>query len=514
VALVLPTGRDFLEAFFGVQLAGAVPVPLYPPVRLGRMDEYVASTARMLGLVGAVALVTDRKLKLLLGKAVELARPPLGVPTVAELRDAGHQGQRLADPDALGLIQFSSGSTVEPRPVALSYRSLMAQCSALKSLLDRQGGPQIGVSWLPLYHDMGLIGCLLMAVYYPGKLVLLAPEAFLARPALWLRAISRHRGTASPAPNFAYGLCLKRIREEELDGVDLSSWTMALNGAEPVSAEVLRRFSVRFHRYGFQPRALTPVYGLSEASLAVTFAPGNRPARSLGVDAGVMALTGGIQPGARELVSVGAPVPGFELEVRDKHACALQERQVGRVWVRGPSVMTGYLGNPRATAEVLVDGWLDTGDLGFLDAGELFLCGRTRDLIIIRGANHPPQEFEECLDGIEGVRAGCAVALGYVPPGATDEQLLLLVETADEPPPRLAERITVAVLARTGIRPWTVELLAAGTLPRTSSGKLRRGLALRSYVAGTLAPPGKINLRTVTRELARSAVGFARILLP
>jgi fatty-acyl-CoA synthase len=277
VALVLPTGRDFLDAFFGVQLAGAVPVPLYPPVRLGRMDEYAAATARMLGVAGAVALITDGKVRLLLGRAIEKARPRLGVPTAAELRDAGVAQIREVDASTLGVVQFSSGSTVDPKPVALSHANLMAQCAALKALLDRRGTRQVGVSWLPLFHDMGLIGCLLTAVYYGKKLVLIPPEVFLARPALWLRAISRHRGTASPAPSFAYGLCLKRIREEELAGVDLSSWAMALNGAEPVSAEVLRRFSEKFAPYGLQPRALRPVYGLSESSLAVTFSADNEP---------------------------------------------------------------------------------------------------------------------------------------------------------------------------------------------------------------------------------------------
>ncbi|MBS1152443.1 MAG: AMP-binding protein, partial [Myxococcaceae bacterium] len=269
VAMVLPTGADFLDAFFGTLLAGAVPVPLYPPVRLGRMEEYARTTGRMLQVSGAKLVLSDRRIRLLLGNALELARPKLGCPTVCELIESGDALAREVSADALGLIQFSSGSTVDPKPVALTHRNLIAQLAALRLLLvERPGTSEKGVSWLPLYHDMGLIGCLLLAAYAPGDLVLLPPEAFLSRPAIWLRAISRHRATISPAPNFAYGLCLKRVRDEELVGVDLSHWTYALNGAEPISPEVMERFCERFGRYGFRREALMPVYGLSEAALA------------------------------------------------------------------------------------------------------------------------------------------------------------------------------------------------------------------------------------------------------
>jgi acyl-CoA synthetase (AMP-forming)/AMP-acid ligase II len=514
VALVLPTGRDFLDAFFGVQLAGAVPVPLYPPVRLGRLDEYVRGTARMLQLVQAVAVLTDRRVKLLLGQAVELARPRLGAPTVSGLRDDGLSDERGSHAEGLGLIQFSSGSTVDPKPVALSHHNLMTQCSALKTVLDERGPHQVGVSWLPLYHDMGLIGCLLLAVYYPGSLVLLPPEAFLARPAIWLRAIARHRGTISPAPNFAYGLCLKRIADEELAGVDLSCWSHALNGAEPVSPETARRFCERFAPFGFNPSAMMPVYGLSEASLALTFTSSLAPVRTLAVDPLALSTTGEVSPGARELVSVGRPVAGAELDVRLEDGTGARERQVGRIWARGPFVMEGYFGNPDATARARVDGWLDTGDLGFVEGGELFISGRAKDLVIIRGANHPPQEFEECLEQLEGVRTGCAIAVGYVPEGATDEHLLLLVETAGEPPADLATRVSAAVLERTGVKAHQVVLLSPGTLPRTSSGKLRRGLALAQWLEGSLQGPRKVNALTMTAALAKSAVGFAKTRLP
>jgi fatty-acyl-CoA synthase len=363
---------------------------------------------------------------------------------------------------------------------------------------------------LPLYHDMGLIGCLLSAVTFPGSMVLLAPEAFLARPALWFRALSRHGATVSPAPNFAYGLCLKRVRDEDLAGVDLSRWTYALNGAEPVSAGVMARFAERFGRFGFRREALMPVYGLAEASLALTFSAPGGEKRVLGVDAAELAATGRVVEGARAVVSVGRPVPGAEVEVRADDGAVLPERTAGRVWGRAPFVMEGYFGRPEATAAAVREGWLDTGDVGFVSEAELFVCGRAKDVVIIRGANHAPQEFEECLESVAGLRAGCAVAVGFAPPGVEGEQLLVLAEASDGVTPELAQRASAAIVDGTGIKPHTVTLLASGTLPRTSSGKLRRGEALRRYLAGELSAPAPVDALTMTREVAKSAVAFVR----
>ena len=481
VAIVLPTGVDFMDAFFGALLAGAVPVPLYPPVRLGRLEEFHARTARMIEVVSARVVLSDARVSKLLGVSLARARPPLGRRLVAELLDAqphapdgagpdrASAGTEQAGPGDLALIQFSSGTTVDPKPVALTHANILSNVAAIDTFVPEDlGVPQAGVSWLPLYHDMGLIGCLLMAVAHPGPLTLLPPEVFLAKPALWLRAISRKRATISVAPNFAYGLCVKRIRDEELEGVDLSSWQLALNGAEPIAPAVLRRFAERFAKFGFDERALTPVYGLSEASLAVTFTPRRRGPR-LG-----------------DAVSVGLPLPGVEVRVTDS-----------RVFVRGPSVMRGYFGNDAATAVVLRDGWLDTGDLGFIEDGELYVSGRAKELVILRGKNFAPQEFEDALDALDGVRAGCAVAVGV--PTDDGEELALLVEGDADP-----EAIRTRVLERTGIRAHRVEMLASGTLPRTSSGKLRRGEARRQLLQGELRPPDRVNAVTVVKEMARS----------
>ncbi|HVS15407.1 MAG TPA: AMP-binding protein, partial [Thermoanaerobaculia bacterium] len=281
VAIVHPTGPGFFDAFFGTLLAGAVPVPLYPPVRLGAMEEYERRTAAMIAAAAARLVMADRAVSRLLGGVSARVRPPLGEVCLEDLR-AGAGGP-LPEPDAgdLGLVQFSSGTTGGPRPVGLSHAAILHQGRLLNSHWpDRSELEQAGVSWLPLYHDMGLIGCVVPSMMRPANLTLLGPELFIARPALWLRAISRYRATVSPAPNFAYALAVERIRDEELEGVDLSTWRAALNGAEMVSGPVLRAFTERFARYGLRPEARTPVYGLAEAALAVTCSPLGRAWRS------------------------------------------------------------------------------------------------------------------------------------------------------------------------------------------------------------------------------------------
>jgi acyl-CoA synthetase (AMP-forming)/AMP-acid ligase II len=511
VAIVLRTEPSFLDAFFGAIHAGAVPVPLYPPVRLGRMEEYLAATARMLRVSGARCVVTSRSVGRILGVALAGAGPglDLGVVDAAALGE-GPEARAGREGEGLALVQFSSGSTVDPKPVALSHASLVAQVDALTAIVAPTD-EDVLVSWLPLYHDMGLIGCLLGAVGYPGPLVLIPPEFFLAHPVLWLRAITRHRGTISAGPHFAYAYAADRVRDGDLAGLSLASWRIALDGAEPVTTGALGRFAARFAGVGLDPGALMPVYGLSEAALAVTFSPRGRPPVVRRVDPARLAQ-GEVAPGAREVVSVGAPVPGVEVEVRGARGEALPARRLGRIHVRGPSLMQGYLGDAAATAEALHEGWLDTGDLGFHDDGELFVHGRSKDVVIVRGANHAPEEFEAALEGIPGLRPGCAVALGFLPPVGDGEELLVLAERARDagrPDAALEAAVRDAVLARTGVRPHAVRLLAPGTLPRTSSGKLRRGEALRRFQAGTLRPPRRVNAATLAGEVVRS--GIARI---
>jgi acyl-CoA synthetase (AMP-forming)/AMP-acid ligase II len=517
VALVFPTCASFFDAFFGTLLAGATPVPLYPPERLGRLDEYHGRTANMLGAAGARLVLADPRVRRLLGETVALARPPLGCLSPDDLERVPWEADAVR-PSDLALVQFSSGTTREPRAVALSHRAVVAQAVTLNRFWpDTAEVSHSGVSWLPLYHDMGLIGCVLPALERPGTLTLLPPETFVASPAAWLRAISTYRGTISPAPNFAYGHCLRRIADADLAGVDLSCWRVALDGAESVVPRVARDFVRRFSAWGLRAEALTPVYGLSEASLAVTFSALDRPFASRRFDRARLDPGAGPvreSPDGREIVSVGRPIPGVSLRIVDERGQAAPLGHVGLVECAGPSVMEGYLGEPAATAAALRDGWLRTGDLGFVFEGDLYLAGRAKDMLLLHGRNHAPEEVEQAAAGVDGVRPGAVVAASWLPEDADGERLVVFVEAARGLPAREFDRIArdceAKVLAATALSPDRVVVLPAGSLPRTSSGKLRRQAALAEYLAGTLGPPAPVTRLRLTVALLRSALAFLR----
>ncbi len=537
VALIFPTSTDFFDAFFGVVLAGGVPVPLYPPARLGRLDEYHRGTASLVRAAGARLILAGRRVQHLLGETVAAAGPTLGCRRLEQLpAPTVGAAVEFAVPTAeeVALVQFSSGTTVDPKPVALSHRAVLAQTRRLNAFWPAgwtNGKPPTGVSWLPLYHDMGLIGCVMAALELPSTLTVIPPEVFVARPAVWLRALSRSKAQVSPAPNFAYSLCVQKIRDEELDGssgtppVDLSHWRVALNGAEPVSASVQRAFQERFARWGLRPEALTPVYGLAEAALAVTFSALSEPFGSRRFDR--LALCQGeavpVPPAPEhddrhtdsvELVSVGRPLPDFQLQLRDEAGTSLPDCRVGQLWVRGPSLMSGYLGQPKRTRQALRDGWLNTGDLGFQLSGELYLTGRAKDLVILRGRNYAPQDFEQAVDDLPGLRRGCCVAVSWLPSEAESEALALLVEQARTATPEqlqaLPQACKRAVLSVVGVQVDDVVVLPPGTLPRTSSGKLRRAEALRRWLEGTLDPPSPVTSLRLAAAFGRSLFGYLK----
>jgi acyl-CoA synthetase (AMP-forming)/AMP-acid ligase II len=519
VAVIAATSPEFFDGFFGASLAGAVPVPLYPPVRLGRLSEYHARTAAMLTAARARLVLADARTRRVLGRTIEAARPELGCELLGPLRALPRTLPEQA-PDALGFIQFSSGTTRAPKPVALSHRQILANVRAIGDVILK-AHPESGVlrhvaaSWLPLYHDMGLVGGVLTSLFHGRDLVLIPPELFIARPALWLRAISRHRATISPAPNFAYALCAQRIRDDELVGVDLSSWLVAMNGAEPVTPRVLERFVERFGCYGLRAEALTPVYGLAEATLAVTFSELKTRFAIRRFDERELSENGRAieSAGGTPIVSLGRPLPGFAIEIRDDARAALGEGRVGRVHVSGPSLMSGYDGLAAETAETLQRGWLDSGDVGFLWRGELHLYGRAKDLIVVRGRKHAPQDIEHALSELPGVRAGCCAAVGALGDEGAGEELWVFVERARAARARdaaLADAVRRRTLEHSGLRAARVLVLAPGTLPRTSSGKIRRGETLRLYRAGALTAPARVSLPRLALELARSLRAFAR----
>lgn len=505
VAIVVPTCVEFYDAFFGALCAGATPVPLYPPVRLGRLDEWVDRTAGMLNAVEAATIVADSRTRRILGMVLRKTSLRCGVVAAEGLRADTVVEPHWPAPDDLAFVQFSSGTTRAPTPIAFTHRQILANVDAILREIPMEaveGGAC--VSWLPLYHDMGLVGCVLTSMRGQGPLTLIPPELFLARPAIWLRAMSNYRGTVSAAPNFAYALCVEKIRDDEIEGLDLSSWIVAMNGAEPISVHAARAFTDRFCGHGLRATAMTPVYGLAEAALAVTFSPLGQVFESVVFDRDE--LSRGVAVPRRdgvELPSLGRPLPQFEVEIRDDAGAMLPDHRVGHIWVRGPSITSGYFGQEAP----LVEGWLDTGDMGFLRDGELFVCARSKDVVVVRGRNHVPQELERPCDQVEGVRKGCVVAVSDVTPEG--ERVLVLVES-HAPPPRLAEACRNQIRAACGIDPDLVVVVEPGAIPRTSSGKLRRGEALRRWKSGDLVPPREVNARFVAGAMAKSLLGYLR----
>ena len=297
IALVLSTSRDFYVAFFGTTLAGATPTALYPPARLGRVEEWKLRTAKMLTAAGAVVVITERRLLPLLGEPVRLAGPRFGSQVVGSVVELGSNlNQVVESPASIAAIQFSSGSTAAPKPVALSHENMLSNARTILDALPVPVEERSGVSWLPLYHDMGLVGCLLSAVVSQSPMTLMGPEHFVARPVRWLQALSETRATISVAPNFAFGLTASKAKEADLEGLDLSNWRVALCGAEPVHPRTLEDFSTRFGKIGFQRKAITPVYGLAEATLAVTFSDPASPPRWTHFDGEALDQSGLAQP--------------------------------------------------------------------------------------------------------------------------------------------------------------------------------------------------------------------------
>lgn len=495
VVLVLPTGREFYEAFWGLLWAGAVPVPVYPPVRLGRLEEYRHALAGLLADCGARLVLTDGLLRpLLIGGEQELAAD-LALVAPSELAGGEACDPHRGRPEDLALLQYTSGSTGRQKGVMLSHANLLANIRAI----GRGAGVRsddVAVSWLPLYHDMGLIGMMLGTVCHGVPLVALSPVEFLRRPARWLRLISEHRATFSAAPNFAYSLVARKLRERDLEGLDLSSWRLALCGAEPVQAATVAAFTRRFAAVGFRPEAFFPAYGLAENTLAVTFSEFGQPPVVVTLDADALETHGAARPAApgqrvREVVSAGRPVATVALEVRGENGAARPEGCRGEVVVAGPSVMVGYYQNPQATAAAVRGGWLHTGDLGFVLEGRLFLCGRSKDLVIKAGRNYFAEDLEAAGADVAGVRPGglCAFAVEDTRRG-TEEVVLVAEVTGDRDEAAVAETLRRQVSETTGCRPDRVVLVPPRTLPKTSSGKLQRFQARAWYRDGTLEKRG------------------------
>ena len=498
VVLILPTSTDFLFTFFGVILTGAIPVPLYPPVRMHEMDQYANQLLAILKDCEARRIITSGALHTLVRWMVKPAPPVLSVLNPQQLLSAdSHRTEFpvLTSQDT-AMVQYTSGSTGAPKGVELTHDHVLSNIRAVAKVLDYRK-EDVGVSWLPLYHDMGLIGAILSTLHFAIPLVLFSPIDFIQSPKRWLLAIHKYRGTLSAAPNFAYSLCSRKIKDHELVGLDLSSWRVAINGAESIHPETLHEFSERFGPYGFSRRAFLPAYGLAESALAVTFSMPDQEPRIRSYDRKIFELEGRAVPAPAasldsstvQCVSVGRPVPDHRVRIVDQAGLELPERTVGEVTVQGPSVMKGYYQKPQATADALKDGWLYTGDLGFVDSGELYITGRSKDLIIKGGKNYYPQDIEASAGSVEGVRPGCVSAFGVPNPRQGTEEIVLVAETRVRSP-RQRNQIRKEILKKVhrdlGCSPDRVLLVSPGTVAKTSSGKIQRSLCRQRYLTGDL----------------------------
>jgi 1-acyl-sn-glycerol-3-phosphate acyltransferase len=504
VALMLPTHPDFLIAFFGILLAGGVPVPLYPPMRPGDLADYWKRQAGILRNCEARCMLVDSAL---LGHRRLLRTVTGGVEllTVASLAadDAAPETIVLGASDTV-MLQYTSGSTGAPKGVVLSHDNILANLRAMGKRVDVVPS-DVFVSWLPLYHDMGLIGAWLGSLYYGIPLVLMPPQHFLLRPERWLWAIHRHRATVSAAPNFAFELCAHRIPESAVNGLDLGSLRLAFCGAEPVFPETLERFATRFAAHGFRRETLYPVYGLAENTLGLAFPPPGRGPRVLHVERDPFirrgeAVTCPSGDDALAFVSCGLPIDGHELRIADNDDHELADGWQGHVQFRGPSACAGYFRNPDADRALRHGDWHDSGDLGFIHDGELYLSGRVKDLIIRGGRNLHPQAMEQAVGELSGVRRGRVAVFGSVARGTGTEQLVVVAETrlTDETGREaLRGRIQDAIRAIASEPADDVVLARPGTLLKTPSGKLRRAACCSDYESGRLSSRRTFALLTV-----------------
>ncbi len=483
VLMLVTDVEPAIFTLFGAWSIGAVPVQVGLPYRLHDLGAFIDNLRATARRLDASALVLSAALAPFASDAHDL--PVL----IAEDLLASPTSDTLPDPDDFAgdtaLIQLTSGSTGHPRGVVLSHDRLLTHLECMSRSLPSHEH-SVAVSWLPLHHDMGLIGGLLFPFFNGFCAHMLSPLEFRARPMLWLEVMARTRATICAAPPSAYAMLLRLAPRAVAAGLDLSAWECAMIGAEPIPAALLRRFADAFAATGFRPAAFFPVYGLAEATVAVTFPKLLAPTRIDRVDAA--ALSGGHatpseQPGALELVAVGRPISGTRIRILDNDGADLPERRVGEIAVRAPSLMHGYYEDPAASEAAFREGWLRTGDLGYVSDGELFITGRSKDLIIRGGLNLIPTFIEEIAGEVEGVRAGGVAAVGVHTPELETELVYLVAETREPEPawPPLRLRLDAALKTR-GVAVDRIVLVPPGALPRTTSGKLRR-----RDVAATLA---------------------------
>ncbi|HUI40716.1 MAG TPA: AMP-binding protein, partial [Terriglobia bacterium] len=535
VAIMLPTSAEFFYAFFGVMLAGGIAVPIYPPARPDRIEEYVRRQVKILRNAEVRFLITFSRARSV-SQLMGLSLPSLlGVTSVGELDAAGRHGDSRprpleVQPSDIAFIQYTSGSTGDPKGVVLTQANVLANVRGIGWAVKFRPDDVV-VTWLPLYHDMGLIGSWLFSVYFGAPITVLSPLDFLARPARWLWALHDSGGTLCPAPNFAYELCARKIRDDALVGLDLSRWRIAINAGEAVLPETLARFAERFRPYGFRPEAYVPCYGLAESSVALTFPPIDRPPRidtiardvygQQGRAVPVIPVPPGDSAGAApspadsnllRFVANGSALPHHEVRLVDDEGREAGERVQGRILFRGLSRTPGYYRNPEASAAVIdAEGWMDSGDLGYQASGELFVTGRVKDLIIRAGHNIVPQEIEAAAADVKGVRRGCVAAFGSRDRASGTERVIVVAETRETSPHErklIEAEIVHRVAAVAGVPADRVVLVPPQSIPKTSSGKIRRQESRSLYEAGKLGGAARPPWLQMVRLGAGNAGGW------
>lgn len=496
IAIMQPTTPGFFYTFFGVMLAGCLPVPIYPPFRMHMLEAYAKTEAKILRNAEVRALVTFQQaenLSLLLKSFVPSLQH---VTTVTELMQHDVlRDVRFAKSNAPAFIQYTSGSTADPKGVLLSHHNLITNIHAYGQAIKVREN-DVAVSWLPLYHDMGLIGMWLGSLYYGIPLILMTPFSFLNRPEKWLWAIHYHRGTLSGAPNFAYELCVRKIDPGTIEGLDLSSWRMAANGAEKIYPRTLDAFSKKFAPYGFNRKALLPVYGLAESTVALTIPSVDEVYRLDQIDRKAFEEENHAIPMHDEnnltFVSCGKPIENHSIRVVNGNFEVLPERHVGRLQFQGPSMMQGYFNNPVATNAILHDGWMDTGDLAYIADGECFITGRRKDLIIKAGRNLYPAEIEEYVERVPGVRQGCVAAFEVSDVKHGTGQLVIVAESREKDQSKkelIVAAIKDVIASALDVVPDHVVIVAPRIVPKTSSGKLQRAACKKLFIENKLGKP-------------------------
>jgi acyl carrier protein len=514
VAIMLPTSKEYLFSFYGVLLAGGVPVPLYPPARLTTIEDHMTRHVGILRNAGATLMITipeAKALAYLLRAQVESLRAVL-MPSDLQGGGAGFAPVRGKAGD-IGFLQYTSGSTGRPKGVVLSHANLLANVQAMGKAVSA-GPDDVFVSWLPLYHDMGLIGGCFATMFLGFPVVLMSPLAFLSHPGSWMRAIHRHRGTISGGPNFSYELCLRRIADEEMEGIDLSCWRFAFNAAEPVSPETITAFTDKFSRWSFRKNSMSPCYGLAECTVGVAFTTPGEPWRMDALDREHFSRTGEAAPAAPgdasplKVVGCGHVVEGHDLRVVDAAGFELADGQEGLLQFRGPSATSGYYRNPEATRGLFAGEWVNTGDRAYLKEGMVYLTGREKDIIIRGGRNLSPYELEQAVGDLAGVRRGCVAVFGSRDPVSGTERVVVLAEMKERDASRqddVKRMINELAVNLLGAPADDIVLAPPATVPKTSSGKIRRVAAREFYERG----PSAVRPQAVWLQFARLVLAGA-----